>query len=129
MQAVADRRQRVAQLVGESGKELVLAEVGFRQHLLGAFQLGNVLDDSTAADDVPVGITQRRGTHAHPMLVTRSVRIKHLDAGHDRFTAQRAVARPVLRFNRIAALVPCLPVSDAIWQRRRNGRRHVALHH
>ena len=57
MQAVADRRQRVAQLVGESGKELVLAEVGFRQHLLGAFQLRNVLHDSTAADDLPVGIT------------------------------------------------------------------------
>jgi hypothetical protein len=35
LQRVADRRQRVAQLVGERGEELVLAAVGVAQRLLG----------------------------------------------------------------------------------------------
>ena len=50
LDGVQDRRQRVAQLVGQHGQELVLAPVGVPQLLLGPLPLGDVLAGADHAD-------------------------------------------------------------------------------
>ena len=42
LHGVADRRQGIAKLVGEHGKELVLAQVGFFEGFLQALPLGDL---------------------------------------------------------------------------------------
>ena len=46
LQAAPDRRQRIAQFVGERGQEHVLAAIGFAQGLLCPFALGDVAHDA-----------------------------------------------------------------------------------
>jgi hypothetical protein len=50
---VADRRERIAQLVGQSGEELVLPAIRLPQQPLGAFALGEIHADADASEHVP----------------------------------------------------------------------------
>ena len=50
LQAVADRGERVAQLVGEQREELVLPPVGLLQRLLGPLPVGDVVRQPEDAD-------------------------------------------------------------------------------
>ena len=60
VEAVADRRQRVAQLVREHGQELVLVVRGLPESLLGTLALGDVAGDGRSAGDPAGGIDHRR---------------------------------------------------------------------
>ena len=67
LHGVADRGQRVAQLVRQHGQELVLAAVGFRQiggqaaqAVLQLSALGDVLADRGECHRLSVGVGQRR---------------------------------------------------------------------
>ena len=55
VQRVADRRQRIAQLVRQHRQELVLAAVGLAQRLLGALALGDVDHRADEAEEAAVG--------------------------------------------------------------------------
>ena len=50
LQAVAERGERVAQLVGQQGEELVLPAVGLLQRLLGPLPVGDVVRQPEDAD-------------------------------------------------------------------------------
>ena len=63
--AAADRRQRVAQLVGEHGQELVLAAVAVAQRLLERLALADVAGDRGGADDAAVLVADRRDGQRH----------------------------------------------------------------
>ena len=63
LQGVADRGQRVAQLVGEHGQELVLAAVGLPQGRLHLHAIGDV--DGHPADQRRPAIRSRNGEFAH----------------------------------------------------------------
>jgi hypothetical protein len=51
LQRIAQRCERIAQLVGERRQELVLAAVGFAQHLFGVAALGHIDTDTDASVD------------------------------------------------------------------------------
>ena len=57
---VADRRERVAQLVGEHRQELVLPPVGLPERLLGSLPVGDVRDEHHHAPDLPCLVPVRR---------------------------------------------------------------------
>jgi hypothetical protein len=49
-----DRRERVAELVSQRGKELVLLPVRLTQEALGSFAVGDVARDFRCADDLAI---------------------------------------------------------------------------
>src|SRR4051794_16869709 len=55
---VHDRRQRIAQLMGKSGQELVFHPVRIAEQLLGAAAVGDVAGNLGGADDPTFGIAQ-----------------------------------------------------------------------
>ncbi len=59
LQAVAQRGQRVAQLVGQQREELVLAAVRLPERLLGPLPLGDVAGDLRRPDDAAVAVADR----------------------------------------------------------------------
>ncbi len=60
MEGIANRCERVSQLVGEDGKELVLAAIDITQCKLSLFALRDVARDLRGADDRPRGVPNRR---------------------------------------------------------------------
>jgi hypothetical protein len=82
LQAVAQRRQRVAQLVGEHGEELGLAAVLLPQRRLGLFALDDVAGDLRRPDNLAGGALDRRDgqRHVHPATVlAQPLRLEILD--------------------------------------------------
>jgi hypothetical protein len=59
LEGVADRRQRVAQLVRQRRQEFILAAIGFAQHLLDTPPLGHIDADADAAADDAGGVVER----------------------------------------------------------------------
>jgi len=59
VQADADRRERVAELMGEHAEELVLPPVRLAQRLLGFLAPGDVHEDADRAAGAPLGVEQR----------------------------------------------------------------------
>ena len=55
-----DRGQRVAQLVGERGEELILLAIGVAKRLLVFFAVGDVARDLGCADDPSLRVAQWR---------------------------------------------------------------------
>ena len=66
LERVADRRQRIAQLVGEGGEELVLAAVGAAQRLLDRLAAGHV-DDRAEHARRRVAVAVDRAVHLDPV--------------------------------------------------------------
>ena len=75
--AVADRRERVAQLVREDAEELVLAPVRLAQRLLGALALGDV-HHVTVPEDAPVRLRRRHRPPLDPAHPLRRVLVAEL---------------------------------------------------
>ena len=63
LHGVTDRRQRIAQLVGERGEEFVLAPVALAQRLLGHDAVGDVDGHATDAARLAVGAEDRELAH------------------------------------------------------------------
>ena len=78
VQGVANRCERVSQLVGEDGKELVLAAIGVAQRSLCLFALRDVARDLRGADDLAPRSPEsarpvREISMSRPSFVTRTV--------------------------------------------------------
>jgi hypothetical protein len=67
MGGVADRRQRVAQLVAEHGEKLILAPVRLDQGLLGQLELADVLGGAETAEHPSRRVELQLGLLAHPL--------------------------------------------------------------
>jgi len=70
---VADRRQRIAQLVREHGEEIVLAPLGFAQRLLGELAVVDIGDYRHPAVGGAGGVERRLGGDLHPAPAERAV--------------------------------------------------------
>ena len=117
LEGTAQRRQRIAQFVGERRQELVLATVRLDQRQLGELLLGEVDADADAAVDVAVRVVKRLDVVLD--VGDRPVAADDLDVVADR----RAMGDGEL--HRQLFLGQILPAAlDAIRRRRTVGRRH-----
>ena len=87
MHRVAQRGQRVAQLVRQHRQELVLAAIRLDERLLGFLQVGDVERRADHADEVAIRVQPRRRHRLHPA-------VHPIGAAH-----AHCAVKPVLRAN------------------------------
>src|SRR4029079_2361227 len=96
-QSVADRSQRIAQLVGQRGQELVLAAIGLFERLFGTNSLGDINGHSSDEGRLSIGPWNRK--LADDGMVQAAVSVLQ---GLDRLYARRAPQRQVVVMDKLS---------------------------